>query len=169
MPGDFQPTTSQQRILDTIAWFEALGIDAPSRAALAPMAGSRPTSGGFKNNLGALRTAGLIDYPTGGRVALTPEGRAQATPPAVTPTDEALQDAVFAAVTNSQGAILRTLIAEYPHTLPREQLADSVGVPPTSGGFKNNLGALRTLELIDYPLPGHVVALPILFPTGGDA
>jgi hypothetical protein len=50
-------------VLDTLAWFEMLGIHAPSRAALAPMAGSRPTSGGFKNNLGALRTAGLLDYP----------------------------------------------------------------------------------------------------------
>jgi hypothetical protein len=42
-------------------------------------------------------------------------------------------------------------------------------VPVTSGGFKNNLGALRTLELIDYPAAGQVVALPVLFPTGAHA
>lgn len=34
---------------------------------------------------------------------------------------------------------------------------------PTSGGYFNNLGALRTLGVIDYPSPGRVVALPVLF------
>jgi hypothetical protein len=33
----------------------------------------------------------------------------------------------------------------------------------TSGGFKNYLGEMRTLGLIDYPGPGQVVALPVLF------
>ncbi|HEX6025952.1 MAG TPA: hypothetical protein VFZ00_28430 [Solirubrobacter sp.] len=163
--GDFRATTSQQRILDTLAWFEALGIDAPSRAALAPMAGTKISSGGFKNNLGALRTAGLLDYPTGGRVALTDAGRGVAAPPAIDLTDEALQDAVLAAVTNSQASILRELIAAYPNAMSREDLAERVGVPPTSGGFKNNLGALRTLEVLDYPSPGWVTATALLFPT----
>jgi hypothetical protein len=163
--GDFTASRSQQRILDTLAWFEALGIDAPSRAALAPMAGTKVSSGGFKNNLGALRSAELIDYPAGGRVALTEAGRAGAAPPAIDLTDEALQDAVFNVVTNAQENILRELITAYPGALEREHLAGLVGVPVTSGGFKNNLGALRTLELIDYPSPGVVAALPVLFPT----
>jgi hypothetical protein len=167
--GGGSVTSSQQRILDTLAWFEQLGIAAPSRAALAPMAGSRPTSGGFKNNLGALRSAGLLDYPQANRVQLTGAGRSVATPPEVEASDEALQDAVCAAVTGSQAAILRALIAAHPDPLAREELAAQVGVPVTSGGFKNNLGALRTLEVIDYPSPGYVVALPVLFPVSEGA
>jgi hypothetical protein len=167
--GDFRPSGAQQRVLDTLAWFEMLGIHAPSRAALAPMAGSRPTSGGFKNNLGALRTAGLLDYPEGGRVQLTDPGRDIAQPPDTPATAEALQDAVMASVTGAQSRLLRALIQAYPDPLTRDELADQVQVPVTSGGFKNNLGALRTLELIDYPAAGQVVALPVLFPTGAHA
>lgn len=32
-----------------------------------------------------------------------------------------------------------------------------------SSGYTNNLGALRSLGLVDYPRPGRVVALPVLF------
>jgi hypothetical protein len=160
----FRPTLAQQRILDTLAWFEALGVEAPQRAALAPMAGSRSTSGGFKNNLGALRTGGLVDYPAGGRVTLTGDGRAAARLPDIPATAAELQAAVLAAVTPPQARLLKALISSYPGELLREDLAGAVGVPATSGGFKNNLGALRTLELIDYPRPGYVMALPILFP-----
>src|SRR5690606_8232293 len=37
-----------------------------------------PTSGGYFNNLGRLRSCGLIDYPEPGLVALTNAGRAAA-------------------------------------------------------------------------------------------
>ncbi|HEY8723419.1 MAG TPA: DUF87 domain-containing protein [Gaiellaceae bacterium] len=163
--GDFRPSKSQQRILDALSWFEWIGIDAPARPALAFIAGTRPTSGGFKNNLGALRTAALIAYPAGSRVQLLAAGRSLSAALSETPTDEALQEAVLAAVTGSQAAIVRALLDTFPDPLSRDELAAAVGVPTTSGGFKNNLGALRTLELIDYPSPGYVVALPVLFPV----
>jgi hypothetical protein len=38
----------------------------------------------------------------------------------------------------------------------REDVAAAVDVPATSGGFKNNLGALRTAGLIEYPSVGMV-------------
>lgn len=46
-------------------------------------------------------------------------------------------------------------------------LADRIGVSPTSGGFFNNLGSLRSLGLIEYPRPAEVAALPVLFLEGG--
>jgi hypothetical protein len=154
---------ARQRILDTLAWFDRVGIAAPKRAALAPMAGTKSTSGGFKNNLGALRSAGLVDYPGPNRVALTPDGVAVAREPDIAATPEALQDAVLRSLPSARQAILGTLLQTYPHPVDREVLAETVGVSSTSGGFKNNLGVLRTLELIDYPKPGLVVALPVLF------
>jgi uncharacterized protein len=163
-------SSSQQAILDALLWFETIGIEQPSRPALAFIAGSRPTSGGFKNNLGALKNdkgvydwPPLIAYPKDRHVQLTDDGRARAAMPNVDPTPEGIQQAVLDRLPGSQAAIVRALIPRYPHAVSREELAAEVGVPTTSGGYKNNLGALRTLEVIDYPQQGHVVARPILF------
>ena len=46
--------------------------------------------------------------------------------------------------------------------LPRNGLAEVIEVRPTSGGYFNNLGALRSLGLIDYPEPGYVKAEPLV-------
>jgi hypothetical protein len=40
-----------------------------------------------------------------------------------------------------------------------------VGNSATSSGFANNLGALRSLGLIDYPQRGQVMATDLLFPV----
>lgn len=46
----------------------------------------------------------------------------------------------------------------------RPGLADQVGVPATSGGYRNNLSRLKTMRAIDYPSPGTARASAILFP-----
>jgi hypothetical protein len=159
--GDVTP--ARQRVLDALAWFATVGIDAPTRAALAPLAGSKATSGGFKNNLGALRTAGLIDYPQPNAVTLTAEGHDAANWPEAPGTSAELQAAVLATLTPARQRILEELIDAYPNCLSRDSLAAHVGVPTTSGGFKNNLGAMRTQGVIDYPQQGAVIAADLLF------
>lgn len=153
---------SQQKILESLAMLEGVGIMQPSRTQLALWAEVSSTSGGYFNNLGALRTAGLIDYPSGGTVALTDEGRARAPTPRAMSVDE-MQASLCAKVGNSKAAIVRALIDIYPRHISRDALARKIGVSATSGGYFNNLGALRTLGVIDYPSPGNVVALPVLF------
>jgi hypothetical protein len=69
-------TGPMQRMLDALAWWQAAGIMQPTRAQLALLAGYSPRSSAFSNPLGALRSAGLIDYPMPGSVALQTEGRA---------------------------------------------------------------------------------------------
>jgi len=66
-------------------------------------------------------------------------------------------------LSGSQGAILRKLINVYPRELAKDDLAEAAGQSPTSGGYFNNLGRLRSLGLIGYPTPGKAVALPVLF------
>lgn len=153
---------SRQKILDALLLLEGMGIDTPSRTQLALWSEVSPTSGGYFNNLGALRTAGLIDYPSPNLVAMTDAGREQAQ---VTEGISSLemQESIVRKVGNSRGVILRALIGIHPNEIPRDDLAAMIGVSPTSGGYFNNLGALRTLGLIDYPRPGYVVALPVLF------
>jgi len=61
----------QQRILDTLATFESLGINSPQKAHVAVFSNASPTSGSFANNLGRLRSLGLIDYRPAGYVVAT--------------------------------------------------------------------------------------------------
>lgn len=157
-------TLPQQRILDTIAQLEAFGVDAPNKIVVAVHAGVSPKSSGYANNLGALRTKGLIDYPSGGRVALTDAGKAIANTPEKAPTLADLHASWLAMVTRPQAAILAPLIACYPGSVDRDQLAAFADVSAASSGYANNLGFLRTMGAIDYPERGKVRAAAILFP-----
>jgi len=150
----------RQKILDTLIWAEhALKRDALDRGQLAFLAELSATSSGFQNNLGAMKTAGLIRYPGRGTVALTPEGRQRATPPKRMKTM-----AVLSRLSASQRAIMREVMFIHPHAETRGYLAQHTGVSPTSSGFQNNLGALRSLGLITYPERGAVRAADVLFP-----
>jgi hypothetical protein len=60
--------------------------------------------------------------------------------------------------------ILRALIELYPESVEKGELAEQIGVSPTSGGYFNNLGRLRTLGAVDYPQAGSVAATALLFP-----
>lgn len=157
-------TAPQQRILDVLAQLEAYGVDAADKAMIAAHAGVSPTSGGYFNNLGRLRSAGLIDYPSGGTAALTDTGRAKANPPAKAPTLDDLHESWYRILPAPMATILRAAVAAYPGAIPKDELADQVGVSRTSGGYFNNLGRLRTYGAIDYPQRGTVRAADILFP-----
>jgi hypothetical protein len=155
----------QQRILDALAWWEAFGQPDPVRVAVATIAECSSKSSAYLNNLGALRSRGLIDYPRDGRVTLTDAGRAGANQPNIPLTNEAMQAAALAAVTGPQAAILRVCISAYPNAHERQYIADAAGTSATSSAYLNNLGALRTLGFIDYPSSGQVAATDMLFPA----
>jgi hypothetical protein len=161
--GDFKVPSSQQRILNSLAWLESVNLSPVIKKQVALMAGQSPTSGGFFNNLGALRSAGLIDYPSGGMVALTDAGRNLADYTDTPSSSDELQQQVCAMVTSSQATILKELICAYPDAVAKSELAQRVGQSPTSGGYFNNLGRLRSLGMIDYPQSGYAVASPVLF------
>lgn len=56
------------------------------------------------------------------------------------------------------------LIDRYPEAIDRTELAAAAGNSATSSGFANNLRALRSLGLIDYPQRGRVMATDLIFP-----
>lgn len=160
--GLFAPSTSQQRILDVLAWLEMVGVTPAAKPQVAALAGQSPTSGGYFNNLGKLRSAGLIEYQDS-RVFLTGGGRERAVAPSAPPTNEQLHDEVCAKVSGSQAKILRALIDIYPADMAKDDIAEATGQSPTSGGFFNNLGRLRSLGFIEYPTQGRARAADILF------
>lgn len=156
-------TNPQQRILDSIAWLESVGLYNPKRTIIAFLAEQSPKSSGFTNNLGALRSAGLITYPSSDSLGFTEAGRSAANPQTAPVTTEELQRAVLSRLPRPQANILQILINEYPNPVNRESLAEQAGQSPRSSGYTNNLGALRSLGVIDYPSSSEAVALPVLF------
>lgn len=160
---DFKPSASQQRILNALNWAENLNISPIDKSQVALLADQSPSSGGYFNNLGVLRTAGLIDYPSPGLVMLTEEGRAKSEAGNVPKTTEEMHEQLFRKLSASQVNILKALISIYPNQISKSELAIEVHASPTSGGYFNNLGRLRSLGLIDYPSVGMVVANKVLF------
>jgi hypothetical protein len=162
--GEGSITTPQRRILDALAGLGAMGLDEVARSNVAVFSGQSPTSSGFANNLGALRTAGLIDYPSRGRVAITSTGRQLAGAAQPIGSLAELHRAWLGRLSRPQGRLLHALIDVYPASLERTKLAERVGQSSTSSGYANNLGALRSLGVLAYPRPGQVAATPLLFP-----
>lgn len=145
---------SQQKLLDSLAWLESKGIYPAPKNTLAAVAHVSPTSGGYFNNLGSLRSSGLIDYPTPGAVGFTDEGRAIANAPEDDGSE--VHEHWLKIVSAPQAAILNALIKRHPETIQKDELAREINVRETSGGYFNNLGSLRTLGAIDYPQKGFV-------------
>lgn len=99
-------------------------------------------------------------------MALTDAGIAVAAVPALAPTTAQLHERIREMVPPARWKLLEQLIAMYPSAVSRGELAERAGVASASSGYANNLGALRTLGLIDYPSPGQVAVTEVLFLNG---
>jgi hypothetical protein len=155
-------TPAQQRIVDALAWLESVGLRSANRTQLALLADQSPTSSSYANNLGALRSAGLVDYGAGSTVFLSEKGRSAANETDEQPTSESIQRSIISRLSPAKARILQALIDAYPAGLTRPELAARSEQSATSSSFANNLGSLRSLGVIDYRV-GEVVALPVLF------
>lgn len=163
--GDASFSSSQQKILDALAWAESLGqVEAPKEI-LAFLADASSRSSGFQNNCGALRTAGMIEYPSPGTVSLTDAGRTRANRPPDALTHEAIMAKLEAKLSSSEIKIVRAAAAAFPDDVGKDELAVEVGASTASSGFQNNCGKCRSLGLITYPKPGRVRASERLFPS----
>lgn len=153
----------QQRILAALVFLQSLDVRQPDKYQIALFVGVAPSSGSYANNLGALRTAGLIEYPNPGSVELTPAGLAAAPSVTIPNTSDELHAAVLGRLSKPQQSILGELLAAYPNPVTKELLAEKVGVSAGSGSYANNLGHLRTLGAITYPSAGMARAADMMF------
>lgn len=165
--GSAGVTRPQQSILNALAWGESMGLPTQRREKVAFLADASPKSSAFMNNLGALRSAGLIDYPQQGYVALTDAGRSSAVVDDKAPqTSAELQLAICSKLPTPQVRIIHAAVSCYPGEVSRGELAQMADASPSSSAFMNNLGALRSLGLLDYPRQGFVRAAQVLFLEG---
>jgi len=150
--GDESLSGSQRQLLGALAWWARMGHDAPSRPQIAAIAGWKITGGHLGNVIGSLKTAGLVDYPNQGSVALTSAGTAAAPEPNASLT---LHDGIRGVLSGSQRQIFECLLAN-GYALSREQIADACGWDSGGGHLGNVIGSLRTLEIVTYPSRGQV-------------
>ena len=162
--GNGDLSASQIRILSRLVeLLECTGKDAVSKEQLAAWSEYSPNSGGYNNYLGSLRSSGLIEYPSGGQVTITDEGRKHAQPGDVPADNKEMLERAKRVLGGSEGRILETIHASYPEIVGKVELAETTGFSANSGGFNNYLGHMRTLGFIEYPQPGKVKAADWLF------
>lgn len=155
----------QQRVLDSLAWWASIGIGRPNIVATAVMAGYSSNSSSFEKIKGALRAAGLVDYPEPGAMSLTPEGAAIAAVDAPGSLS-ALHDAILARLEPRQARVMRVLIASRQHERAIADVAAEAGYSPESSSFEKIKGALRSYGFAVYPRPGLIAASDVVFPAG---
>jgi uncharacterized protein len=163
-PGTLPP--AKQRIIDALAFFESVSVRQVHRRQLAFFAGASPKSSAYSNNVSALRTHGFVDYPGDGALCLTGEGRAIARNDRGITTTADLHRALQDRLQPAKWRILAACIDRYPAACDRAQLAETAGASAASSAFSNNVSALKTLGVIDYPGKGLVRAADLLFLEG---
>jgi len=141
------------RILRSLAWWAALGVEQPTRPQVAFVA-RYTVNGHFNNTVGGLKADGLIEYPNG-CLALTREGFAAAPSLDVDPSRDGLIEAARAVLRVEPLRRVFDVLVEHGEPLSREKLATAAGYT-VNGHFNNVVGRLRTLGLADYPSTGTV-------------
>jgi len=154
----------QQRILGSLAAFYRLDVHQVKKEMLAVHSGASPRSSAYTNNLGRLRTLGLIDYPSDGYAGLTAAGHEQIDSVPVIESLAELHESWYRILPRPQADILRVACEAYPGSVEKVYIASAVNVSASSSAYTNNLGRLRTLGAITYPASGHVRASDLLFP-----
>jgi hypothetical protein len=143
--GTSGPLPKAQRAILTVLAQHPQGR---TRRQLALQTGYAVKGGGFGNALGTLRSAGLIERGEPIRatqVGLDALGDAWEPLPS---GGQALLEHWAGQLGKAEGLILRALVAAWPATLTKQEVADQTGYAADGGGFGNALGRLRTLELI---------------------
>ena len=160
-------STSEQKVLDALASLEAVGVGAPSKTQLAAFAGySNPKSGGFAGPAAALVRKGLIESNVG-RASMTFTGRDSANKPDRPATSKELQNRIFSLLGEGERKLLTLLIAVYPESLSRVDLAVQGGYSNAkSGGFAGPLARLVELGFVEAVRNGVVRGSEMLFLKG---
>lgn len=155
-----------QKILDAIAWWANVGVDAPSRVQVAVVAGYTASGGTFTRYLSALSSKGMIVYPSKGDVAFTPGGKTAARFPDRVGTLRGLHEAVRGIIDGPHRKLMDVLLARRGHEMGRTELAELAGYEASGGTFNRYCSHLSSLGLIRYPKRTTVAAAKILFPEG---
>lgn len=162
--GEVLPATLQ-RILNTLARFESLGLMTPKIEVVAAMSGYSHSGGAWNNNRSRLNVLGFVNL-SGGTMQLTELGREQAELSDRPLTRDDLQRAWLNLFSASVQKLLGEVINVYPQSISKEELAEATGYTVGGGAFNNNLSRLRSTRAVVNDGPGRVRASELVFPEG---
>lgn len=138
--GDVKLTRAERAILTVLAQHGAR-----TTVQVALLTGYSHKSGGFRNALSSLRSGGLI---TGrGSVEATDAGVSALGVWEPLPRGSALTEWWYGQLGRAERLILAELVAAWPAALATDEIAARTGYSATSGGFRNALSRLRSLQL----------------------
>ena len=143
-PGDSELAGGERKILTALAQHPA----GRTKQQVAILTGYAHGGGGFRNYLGALRTKGYIT-DVGDQLVISDAGVKALGTYQPLPSGRALFQHWLGQLGKAESEILRVLFEEWPQSRPKEYVAMKAGYEPNGGGFRNALGRLRTLELIE--------------------
>lgn len=166
--GELKIQGNQQRILNTIRWYESIGIMEPTNIQIGAIAHIDPTGGHWSNIVGPLSTNGLIERSSG-TTKLTDAGRAVSSVPDNIGTLADYHQMLRARVSKMKNTggktieILNAIIDAGGRELTSEEIGRTVGIDHTGGHFSNVIGPLGTIGLISRS-SGVVKPTDLLFP-----
>lgn len=149
-------------ILDAVAWWHMLGIETPTRAQVAAVAGYAVTGGSFQKYVSTLSSKKLIQLSPGA-MSITDEGGEIAAWPDATPSRRSLHDRVLGILDSGPRKILSVLLEHGTEPMGRTQLGELSGFKATGGTFQKYLSTLSSLGLVTYPKKTTAASAPWLF------
>lgn len=168
--NDLPLTSSQQRVLDAVAFYESIGNFEPTNVQVGAVALMDATGGHFSNVVGPLSSGRLV-VRAGGRMRLTEAGRGRTNAPAHEPTLAAYHNVLRERVrrmksgSNRTVDVLDVIIRGGGREVSNEEIGRALGIDHTGGHFSNVIGPLSTLGLIKRR-DGLNRPTEILFPKG---
>ena len=151
-------SAKERRLLGTLASLHNLGLREVAREVAAPLSKQSHRSSAYTALVTDLHKRGLLFYPAPGQLALTPEGRAAATPAAKPVSDAELQAAWLGQLEAYEETLAKELLRAYPKALSRDELSVLSGYSSMSSRFAAAVTKLRKFGLADYPSAGMVAA-----------
>ena len=140
----------------------ALALHGPlNPVQIAVLTGYRSTSGGFRNALSNLRSAGLIEGR--GVLTLTAAVSTEGLDPLPAPGPDLIEWWKRHHLNKAERAIIDALVEAAPNPLPNDEIAARTGYSATSGGFRNALSRLRTMQLAEGR--GQLSLSPTVYPS----
>lgn len=151
-------TGPEQRIIDSLAWWENYTVVAPTLSMLAFRSGYSPKSSGFVKARSLCSAKGLIASEPGQRTRLTDDGRAVA-------RGDRIEVQLIAQVISMLGGPeqrLLTALVNARGELSDEKLAALGGYSANSSGYIKARSHLCSLGLAERTRPGWTQAAPFL-------
>lgn len=152
-------------VLGAVASLTAIGVEQPSRAAVAGFAGYKQP-GRFRQSVGSLVRAGLLSIPAPDALALTDAGRGLM-PVEQSPTLGGYHDAWRAGLRDVVQRRMFDVLLSLGRgaSITRADLASELGYKQ-AGRFRQALSYLATIEAVTYLGDDRLAPADLLFPPG---